>query len=170
MQADRIIDRLKRFPPSLRATCAVFSPEDAAWKPDPASWSVLEIVCHLCDEETDDFRRRTLGTLADPTDPWPPIDPEGAAVKRRYAEQDLSERLDAFAGARAESVRLLRELAGPDWSLAYQHPKFGPIHAGEVFASWAAHDALHLRQIAKRAHQLAARDGGGFSLRYAGDW
>jgi hypothetical protein len=36
--------------------------------------------------------------------------------------------------------------------------------------SWCAHDALHLRQIAKRTFQMAQRDGGRFTADYAGDW
>jgi hypothetical protein len=35
-------------------------------------------------------------------------------------------------------------------------------------ASWAAHDALHLRQIAKRLYELTARDAGRYSAGYAG--
>ncbi len=44
------------------------------------------------------------------------------------------------------------------------------MHAGTLFASWLAHDALHLRQIAKRMYELAVRDAGSFDTKYAGDW
>ena len=40
----------------------------------------------------------------------------------------------------------------------------------DLLTSWAAHDALHLRQIAKRLFQLAERDGGEYNSRYAGEW
>ena len=30
----------------------------ARWKPEPSQWSILEVVCHLGDEEVEDFRRR----------------------------------------------------------------------------------------------------------------
>jgi hypothetical protein len=33
-----------------------------------------------------------------------------------------------------------------------------------------AHDYLHLRQIAKRMYQMAGRDAGEYSTRYAGEW
>jgi hypothetical protein len=39
-----------------------------------------------------------------------------------------------------------------------------------LLASWAAHDALHLRQIARRLHGLAARDAGPYGVAYAGEW
>src|SRR5262245_52934790 len=47
----------------------------ARWKPEPSQWSILEVVCHLGDEEVDDFRKRIELTLLDPERTWPPIDP-----------------------------------------------------------------------------------------------
>lgn len=39
-----------------------------------------------------------------------------------------------------------------------------------MLSCWCAHDALHLRQITKRLHQLALRDGHDPELAYAGLW
>src|SRR5690606_39946827 len=74
----------------------------------------------------------------------------------------LSSILDDFARERDESVRRLRAL-GPDadWSRTHTPRRPPPLSAGQLLACWAAHDALHLRQIAKRLHQLAARDAAG---------
>ncbi len=170
MRPERLIQRLERFGDILPAVVEGLPDDDARWRPADGAWSILEIVTHLADEETEDFRRRVESTLADPAAPWPPIDPEGWAVSRRYNEGNLAAAVDRFAKARRESVAWLRTLRRPDWSKAWVHPKAGPIRAGEVFTAWAAHDALHLRQIAKRLHQLAGRDGGEFSTSYAGAW
>ncbi len=170
MRAERLIDRLDRFGAILPAVVADVPDEDARWKPPDGAWSILEIVMHLADEETEDFRRRVELTLRDPAAPWPPIDPDGWAVARRYNEGRLAAAVDRFTAARRESVAWLRTLSRPDWSRAWVHPKAGPIRAGDVFAAWAAHDALHLRQIAKRLYELAGRDGGEFSTSYAGAW
>jgi hypothetical protein len=143
---------------------------DARWRPDEGGWSILEIVTHLADEEVEDFRRRVELTLRDPEAPWPPIDPEGWAVERRYNEGSLAEAVGRFVAARRESVRWLRGLERPDWSTAHRHPKLGPLRAGEIFTAWVAHDALHLRQIAKRLFQMAQRDGGEYEPAYAGTW
>jgi hypothetical protein len=64
----------------------------------------------------------------------------------------------------------LRSLKNPDWSRTYRDPEVGPIRPGDILGSWAAHDSLHLRQISKRMYQLAARDAGEYSTRYAGEW
>ncbi|MBK7403801.1 MAG: hypothetical protein IPJ41_04000 [Phycisphaerales bacterium] len=61
-------------------------------------------------------------------------------------------------------------LAKVDWNRAYHHPKLGSLRAGDLLAAWAAHDALHLRQIAKRMHELASHDAPGFDAAYAGEW
>ena len=170
MDAARIIDRMEGAPAALVSLLAGIPIEDARWKPSAADWSILEVVCHLGDEEVEDFRMRLRLTLERPGDAWPGIDPEGVARERKYNEQDLGKALERFAHERRDSMRWLRSLGEVDWAAAYEHPKLGPIAAGELLVSWAAHDALHLRQIAKRLHQLAERDGGGYLSRYAGSW
>ena len=49
--------------------------EEWTWRPDEHRWSCLEILCHLVDEERDDFRTRIMRCLRDPDEAWPPIDP-----------------------------------------------------------------------------------------------
>lgn len=165
-----IINRLERFPGTLAPLLMSLPDEDARWKPAPEHWSILEICCHLADEEREDFRPRLQSTLEDPGRPWPALDLEGIAQRRAYNEKDLGVTVARFIAERSESVAWLRSRSSPDFSKAYEHPKFGPIRAGELLASWAAHDALHLRQIAKRLHGLAARDGSPYAVAYAGEW
>ena len=164
-------DRLAAFPQVLRAAAMTASTTDARWKPAPGDWSILEVCCHMLDEEREDFAVRIASTLRDPAAPWPRLELEGVAERRRYNEQDLADTLRAFEERRAANVAWLdSELGAADFSRAYQHPKFGALHAGMLLASWAAHDALHLRQVAKRLHGLAARDAGPYGVRYAGEW
>ena len=170
MNAALLIDRLERFASVLAPLVRDLPESDAKFKPPTGAWSILEIVCHLADEEVEDFRARLKLTLESPETPWPKIDPEGAARDRRYNEQDLTQALDRFTRERHASIAWLRSLGTPDWNLAYTHPKFGPQTAGMLLASWAAHDALHLRQIAKRFYELAARDGAPHTTGYAGEW
>lgn len=170
MNAAVIIDRLERFGPALAAAVAGVPIGDARWKPPNGAWSILEIVCHLGDEEVDDFRARLFSTLRDPAAKWPLTDPECWARERRYNEQDVVAATARFVEERRRSVEMLRALKDPDWSTAYIHPRHGPVYAGELLASWPAHDALHLRQIAKRLWELAERDGAPYKTAYAGEW
>lgn len=165
-----LIDRLERGADAVRAVALVCSDDDARWKPDPGSWSMLEIVCHLVDEEAEDFPLRLRLLLEDREREWPAIDPEGWAVQRNYQERNLGERVDRFVAARRESVAWLRVLKHPDWSATKVHPRFGSMRAGDLLGAWAAHDALHLRQMARRLHQMAHRDACPFEIGYAGAW
>ncbi len=168
--AARIVDRLARFPAALSAATAIVPDADARWKPAPEHWSILEICAHLLDEEREDFRPRLASTLRDPAAAWPALDLDNVAQRRGYDARDLRATVEEFTRERDASVAFLRGLAAPDFARAHAHRKFGPIAAGDLLASWAAHDALHLRQIAKRLHGLAGRDAGGFKVAYAGDW
>ncbi len=168
--ADILIDRLARFGHTLPAVVQCFSDADSKWQPEAGVWSVLQIVCHMGDEETDDFRARVLGTLEDPEKEWAPIDPVGVAIKRDYQGQDLKAELNRFVEQRAVSIEMLHGLIEPDWSRVHQHPRFGAMVASDLLAAWCAHDALHLRQLARRLYQLAERDACGGTIRYAGDW
>jgi hypothetical protein len=172
MNAEKLIASLERFGRLLPEVVSDIEPEDARWKPPDGAWSILEIVRHLFDEEIEDFRTRLRLTLEDPTQDWPKIDPVGWAVQRKYNEGSLDDAAANFAAERAGSIAWLRSLGGDrvDWSAAWVHPKVGSIHGGDLLTAWAAHDALHLRQIAKRMFQLAERDGEKFSSRYAGEW
>ena len=40
--------------------------EEYTFKPDNESWSILEILCHLIDEEREDFKTRIRNTLDTP--------------------------------------------------------------------------------------------------------
>lgn len=171
---DRLRASLARTPGALCALLRDIDDHDARWRPPGGQWSILEIVNHMADEDADDFAPRLESTLRDPAAPWAPLDPEGAARDRRYNERELSASLERFEAVRTSSLNglaeLTREGAAIDWSRAYRHPKIGPIRAGDLLASWVAHDHLHLRQIAKRLFQLAQRDAGDYATRYAGEW
>ena len=170
MDHKKLIAALERFGAVLPAVVHDLPDEDARWRPADAAWSILEVVGHLADEEVEDFRTRLRLTLHEPASEWPPIDPPRWARERRYNDAQLSEVTQRFVRERIASIKWLRELRDPNWSSVATHPTAGPIHAGDLLAAWAAHDALHLRQIAKRMFQLAQRDGGKYSTRYAGEW
>jgi len=143
--------------------------EMCLWKPKPNKWCLLEIVCHLYDEEREDFKARIKHVLETPTAPLPPIDPQGWVIARQYIEQNYSEKLINFLTEREQSVKWLRSLTNPNWDNAYQHEKLGTMTAQMFLSNWLAHDYLHIRQIIKLKYdylkQLTNED-----LNYAGDW
>lgn len=171
--ADLFVEQLAAFPTALRAMIERLSPEEVRWRPSASDWSIIEIVGHLLDEERTDFGDRLRRVLEDPKAAWPSIDPVAAAAARDDRTRDLPELLAEFEAARSESVAWLCQLlaADPavDWSVTKTDPR-GDLSAGDLLASWAAHDLLHLRQIAKRLHQTFDAIGDPFRIGYAGEW
>lgn len=148
--------------------------DEARRRPSSDVWSILEVVCHLADEERDDFRTRVGLTLQDPTLPWPPIDPAGWVTARDYASRDIEEALADFVAERRRSLAWLAGLDDPQWANTARHPAGFTIRAGDLMASWLAHDLLHLRQLVELRYGALAQDGAAtdaaWDVRYAGDW
>ena len=169
MDLQQHIRSLKRFQTVLPALLNGLSEEQLRWKPESGNWSILEIVCHLADEEVEDFRQRVKLTLESPGSDWPPIDPEGVAVSRKYNQQDFAETLQRFLDERAKSVEWLESLPeNTDWNRSYEHPT-GTLRAGDVLSGWVAHDHLHTRQIAKRLYEMTEQASRPYLTKYGGD-
>ena len=169
MELDRFISQMADDAQRVRALAEGISDEQARWRPDPASWSILEVVNHLLDEEREDFRVMLDLALHRPDEPRPRIDPQAWVTERKYNERDPGESLQGFLAAREESLAWLRELSSPDWEAVYQAP-WGPIRAGDVFAAWVAHDLLHIRQLVELHWAYTTRQLQPYRVEYAGEW
>jgi hypothetical protein len=153
----------------IRTLVVGLTPAEARFQPLPESWSVLEVICHLYDEEREDFRPRLDTILHRPAEKWAPIDPEGWVTTRRYNERDLSEALNGFLVERDKSLAWLRKLTVPNWEAEYMAP-FGVIRAGDMVASWVAHDMLHIRQLVELRYGRILSLTEPYAVRYAGEW
>lgn len=154
---------------AIAALAEGVGPEQAAWKPDPAAWSLVETVAHLADEERLDFRARLELCLRDPSLPWPAIDPAGWVAERAYNRRPLAEALADFQAERARSLAWLAGLVAPDWRLTAVRP-VRSLSAGDLLHSWLAHDLLHLRQLLELQRAWLLRQAEDFDTGYAGDW
>lgn len=142
----------------------------ARWKPDPESWSLLEVINHLHDEERWDFRLRLDLTLFRPDTEWPPIDPIGWVTERQYNGRDPAESLRNFQNERVKSLEWLHDLRTPNWESGHRFPHGRVLAAGELLGCWLAHDQLHIRQMAQLHHQWLGHLAGADALAYAGPW
>ena len=140
-------EELGRFPILLDAVVDGLTPERWRARPVPDEWAAVEIVCHLRDEEAEDFGARVRVILEGGTR-FAPIDPEGWAITRRYREAEPAAALAAFRERRAASLALLAD-AGPDRLTASGESPSGLRLSGlDLLAAWVTHDGLHLRQLA----------------------
>jgi hypothetical protein len=170
MDLPALFERMQRQADAIRLLTESVSDAQAHWRPAPGSWSILEVINHLADEERDDFRTRLELTLLRPDADWPPIDPEGWVTARGYANRGLAESVHDFLNERTRSIAMLNALHNPDWTRARRHPVFGPISAGTLMQSWLAHDLLHLRQLVELHYAYHAQAAAPYSVGYAGDW
>lgn len=143
--------------------------ETYLWKPEPEKWCLLEIICHLYDEEREDFKIRTKYVLANPEKPLPPIDPVSWVKDRNYIKQNFSEKLKAFLYERQQSILWLESLRKPNWENEYNHANLGKMSANLFLSNWLAHDYLHIRQILNLKFSYLKKISKE-SLDYAGNW
>jgi hypothetical protein len=141
----------------------------AAWcaRPAPAEWAPVEILCHLRDEETEDFGAR-VRVVAEGGGQFTPIDPERWAVERRYLEADGPAALAAFRERRAASLAYLAGLAPARLTGVVTHPRAGPLSGLDLLAAWVAHDRLHLAQLAATLARVWADRWAPLRTEYAG--
>ncbi len=164
-----IIESLAKNGDTFQSILSGVAENEYRWKPALEKWNLLEVVCHLYDEEREDFRARLKHTLEQPELPLPPTDPQAWVLMRNYAEQDYRQMLQAFIAERTKSIDWLCSMKNPAWKNAYQHPTHGALTAEMFLANWLAHDYLHLRQIVSlRYHYLTTHFDERFD--YAGEW
>ena len=169
MNIERLASWMAENAVRIRALVHGISEHQARWRPDPASWSILEVVNHLLDEERGDFRVRLDYVLYRPGETWPGIDPAGWVTERKYNQRDVEPSLEVFLSEREASLGWLRGLSAPDWDATYAAP-FGQITAGDLLASWVAHDLLHIRQLVELHWAYTTAELKPRRTDYAGEW
>ncbi|MEZ4631956.1 MAG: DinB family protein [Deinococcales bacterium] len=152
--SDRVgefVGGLEHTPQALTHLFTTLTPD--MWHYHPQSetgekWSALDILCHLCDEEKEDFGSRLKSLWIDPEKPWAPIDPAAWVKARNYAVQDPAQKLAEFKASREASLKWLKSLDPHDvrWQNTYYHPKAN-LKAIDLLGAWAMHDIFHLRQL-----------------------
>jgi hypothetical protein len=138
---------LGRFPALLGAVVAGLEPESWRARPAPDEWAPVEIVCHLRDEEAEDFGARVRVVLEGGSR-FSPIDPEGWARTRAYRDADPGDALAAFGRHRAASLAMLANAAADRLASSGESPSGLRLSGLDLLAAWVTHDRLHLRQLA----------------------
>lgn len=153
----------------IRALVLGVTQAEAQIRPAPESWSILEVIGHLVDEERDDFRLRVDILLNRPGETWPPIHPGAWVTERRYNERDLEQSLNDFLAERGKSLVFLKGLDSANWNASMMTP-YGERKAGDLLGSWVAHDNLHMRQLVELRRFRLEKITSPYAIEYAGDW
>jgi len=169
MEFKTLYQELENSTEMIRALLAGISVEEARIKPSKSTWSILEVTCHLYDEEREDFREHLDFILHCQHEQWHPIAPQAWVKLRKYNEQNFKTMKTKFFRERAKSQTWLKGLKNADWNITYVS-KFGSMRAGDMFASWIAHDNLHIRQLVELKRFQIEKLTQPYAIKYAGEW
>lgn len=170
MDLQYAISRMEHYVEAIAVLFDSIDEAQARWKPSPEDWSLLEVICHLYDEECEDFRNRVDILLHRQDDPWPSIDPPGWVTERKYNERDPQAAIQNFLRERQQSLAWLQSLQSPDWTSTGPTPWELTMSAGQMLHCWLAHDMLHLRQMVELHYKYIEAAAAPDTVEYAGGW
>jgi len=135
-------------PAALRA-CFDGVDDAAMRRPEaPGKWSMIEVAHHLADSDMV-VGARVRMMLAEERPPIAAYD-QGLWVKNlRYRDAALDDVLAQFGALRAANLRLARRLTPAELARFGIHSERGGESAGYTLRLQAAHDLVHLDQIAR---------------------
>jgi FMN phosphatase YigB (HAD superfamily) len=142
-----ILATLISTPALVHSLCSGLTPEAWVHRPAAGEWSVLEILCHLADMDTEVNLPRLRKVLRE-TNPFVAgMDTDAWADARQYIQRDGMQSLRNFVAARLDLIAFLESLSPDDWQRPARHAVFGPTCLKEMAIFAAGHDRLHVRQI-----------------------
>jgi len=169
MEFNTLYQELTNSTEMIRGLLVGISQAEAQFKPSPGKWSILEVTCHLYDEEREDFREHLDFILHRQNEEYHAIDPQSWVTERKYNEQNFVEMQEKFFTERKKSLEWLKTLSETVWETTYTS-QYGSVTAGEMFSCWIAHDNLHVRQLVELRRLYIERITKPFDLEYAGEW
>ena len=169
MKINQAADQLDRQGRAIITLTEGISVGEARWKPDDESWSILEVLNHLVDEEVLDFRCHLEHILYTPQQPWPEIDPQGWVKQKAYNQRSFEDSRMNFQTERETSIIWLLQHNSANLDAAV-NLDWGPLTAGDMLVSWLAHDLLHLRQLIELRYHLTSKISRPYKVLYAGEW
>ena len=155
-ELQELAQQLEETPASVRKLTAQMQSRELGWKKSPATFSVLENVCHLRDIEQEGYGARIQRLLRETTPLMPDINGDQLAVDRKYNQQPLEPALAAFTSARLANVRIIRGLTEDQLRRRGTLETVGEITLEKLLRVMREHDRDHLGLIAE-AKELASR-------------
>jgi DinB family protein len=156
-----IVQNLERSRQEFLAAVAGISEAQAKLRPDSQRWSVLDCVEHVAFVEERFFgwlekaqklesprrdREKEIKLMTMVPDRSVRVKaPEAVVPVGRFAT--LEEALAHFNARRTRSVQFAEERSNDLYSLATEHPRFGPVNGVELLIITAGHSRRHAEQI-----------------------
>ncbi|MFZ0733154.1 MAG: DinB family protein [Candidatus Sulfotelmatobacter sp.] len=122
------------------------TPKQLKWRPEPAKWSIAEIVAHLADTEVvASWRMRSV--IGENGITIQPFDQDAWASAFNYRDRDSKRSLETFRVLRENNLAMLKEISKETWDNYGMHLERGKESIAHLTRMFAGHDTNHLLQI-----------------------
>jgi DinB family protein len=146
----QVLSALAATPDEIAGLIAQVPAEKLGWV--PPTWegipgerfTALGQACHLRDIEIDGYHVRFGRTLREHRPDLVSIDSYELARQRRYEADDAGAALDAFRGARRETIAILSAARESHWDRTATFAEYGEVTLRGLAHILRSHDLQHL--------------------------
>jgi len=143
----------------LKKTIQGLTPAQLKRRPEPAKWSIAEILAHLADVEiVAGWRMRSV--IGENGITIQPFDQDAWASSFDYQKRDPKRSLEVFRLLRENNLAMLREVAPERWENYGMHLERGKETIAHLTRMFAGHDTNHLLQVERIVKQLKSAKSG----------
>jgi len=123
------------------------------WRPEPAKWSISEILAHLADAEiVASWRMRSV--IGENGITIQPFDQDAWASTFNYRDREARRSLDLFRMLRENNLAMLKEIPKETWDNYGMHLERGKESIAHLARMFAGHDTNHVLQVEGIVKQL----------------
>jgi hypothetical protein len=147
----------------LKKAIAGLTPAQLKWRPQPAKWSIAEILAHLADAEiVASWRMRSV--IGENGITIQPFDQDAWASAFKYQDRNARRSLELFRTLRENNLAMLSEISKETWDNYGMHLERGKESIAHLTRMFAGHDTNHVLQVEgiarelKRAHSKKKRN------------
>ncbi len=137
----------------LKTLTKGLTPKQLKWRPEPAKWSIAEIIAHLADAEVvASWRMRSV--IGENGITIQPFDQDAWASVFQYQKRDAKRSLELFRILRENNLAMLNEIPRETWDNYGMHLERGKESIAHLARMFAGHDTNHLLQVERIAKQM----------------
>lgn len=137
----------------LKKAITGLSPSQLRWRPEPAKWSISEILAHLADAEiVASWRMRSV--IGENGITIQPFDQDAWASAFNYRDRDPKRSLEVFRALRENNLAMLKEIPKETWDNYGMHLERGKESIAHLARMFAGHDTNHVLQVEGLVKQL----------------
>lgn len=145
-ERDHLIRRYNEGAGLLREAYEATPIEMRQWRPEPAAWSVHQIICHCADSEMGGALRIRM-LAAEPAPQIVGYDQDAWTQIFAYHERSTDLALAVIDAVRAWTAALLPVITEDQWNKVGHHSESGPFSATDWLETYGNHLHAHVDQI-----------------------